>query len=301
MSRIIAAILFFGGYLSVASAETGLPVVRLMTNYGAINIELYKNKAPETVANFLGYVDSGFYADTLFHRIIDNFMIQGGGYSPDYQKKNTRSPVRNESGNLLSNKLGTVAMARTSDPHSATSQFFINVQNNSFLDFRMQEARSVNTLRQSQLGILDPLSGKLATNDCHGKPIRSDTLSQAVSSDNSNEDYSCLMRAILHDDNYSLDSALEECLANFDSLKQAGKIKSDGTCSEYINSRYAALKPVYVKWGYTVFGRVVQGMDIVARIQSVPTGANGPFDRDAPFDPVVIQSIERVSSQSIQQ
>ncbi len=298
MSRIIAVILFFG-YLSVASAETGLPVVRLTTNYGAIDVELYKDEAPETVASFLGYVDSGFYTNTLFHRIIDNFMIQGGGYSLGYQKKSTQPPVRNESGNRLSNKLGTIAMARTNAPHSATSQFFINVRNNSFLDFRMQEVNPVNTLRQSQLGIQDPLSGKLATNDCHGNPIMSDTLSRTMSSDNSNEDYTCLMQAILHDDNYSLDSALEECLASFDKLKQAGQIKPDGTCSEYINSRHAALKPVYVKWGYTVFGRVVQGMDVVAQLQSVPTGANGPFNRDAPLDPVIIQSIERVSSQPI--
>lgn len=300
MSRIITAILFFG-YLLTASAETDLPVVRMTTNYGVIDVELYRDKAPETVANFLGYVHSGFYTDTLFHRIIDNFMIQGGGYSTDYQKRNTRPSVRNESGNRLSNKPGMIAMARTSDPHSATSQFFINVRNNAFLDFQMQKAGPVNTLRQSQPGIQDTVSGKLTTSDCHGNPVRHDTLSLIASSDNGNEDYICLMRAILHNDNYSLDSALEDCLANFDTLKQAGKIKPDGTCSQYINSRHADLKPVYVKWGYTVFGKVVQGMDIVAQLQSVPTGANGPLNKDAPLDPVIIQSIERVSPQSIQQ
>ncbi len=296
MSRIITAI-FFLGYLLTASAETDLPIVRLITNHGVIGIELYEEKAPETVASFLEYVDSGFYTDTLFHRIIDNFMIQGGGYSIDYQKKDTRPSTRNESGNRLSNKLGTIAMARTGDPHSATSQFFINVKNNSFLDFQMQETGLVNTVRQSQLGIQDAVSGKLTTNDCRGNPIRRDTLNLAASSDDNNDGYICLMQAILHDNNYSLNSALEECLMNFDKLKQAEEIKPDGTCSEYINSRHAALKPVYIKWGYTVFGKVVQGMDIVTQLQSVPTGANDLFSQDAPISPVIIQSIERVPNQ----
>ena len=298
MNRVVTTIFFLGYFLTVF-AETNQPVVRMTTNYGNIDLELYEDKAPETVANFLSYVDSGFYTDTVFHRIIDNFMIQGGGHSIDYQKKNTQPPVRNESDNRLSNKSGTIAMARTGEPHSATSQFFINAKNNLFLDFEMQEAGAVNTVRQSKLGIQDTVSGKLTTSDCRGKPIRRDTLSQAASS--SSNDYICLMQAILHDDSYSLDHAIEECHNNLDELRQAGIIKPDGTCSEYISSRHAALKPVHVRWGYTVFGKVIQGMDIVTQLQAVPTGASGPFSRDVPLDPVIIQSIERISPQPIPQ
>ena len=296
MDKIIAAILLLGYFLT-ASADTDRPVVRMTTNYGVIDIELYKDKAPETVANFLNYVDSGFYTDTLFHRIINDFMIQGGGYSTDYRKKNTRPPIRNESGNRLPNKSGTVAMARTGNPHSATSQFFINVKNNSFLDFQMQEAGPLNTIRQGKSGIQDVVSGKLTTRDCHGEPIRHDTLSLVANSGNSNDGYICLMQAILHDSNYSLGHELEKCLENLDKLKETGAIKPDGTCSEYINSRHAALNPVHVRWGYAVFGKVIQGMDVVTQLKSVATGGNGPFNRDAPLEPVIIQSIERISGQ----
>ena len=109
--------------------------VRLHTNYGAITLELDADKAPTTVENFLGYVTSGHYDNTIFHRVIDNFMIQGGGFEPGMKQKPTRSPINNEAGNGLKNTLGTIAMARTDDPHSATAQFFINVANNAFLDF----------------------------------------------------------------------------------------------------------------------------------------------------------------------
>ncbi len=112
------------------------PMVTLKTTHGDISIELYADKAPETVANFLKYVDDGHYNGTIFHRVIDGFMIQGGGFTPDMQQKPTRAPVKNEAANGLKNERGTLAMARTSDPHSATAQFFINVTNNDFLNFR---------------------------------------------------------------------------------------------------------------------------------------------------------------------
>ncbi len=111
-------------------------MVTLKTNHGDIQLELYPEAAPKTVANFLEYVKSGFYNGTLFHRVIDNFMIQGGGFDQKFHQKATREPIQNEADNRLSNELGTIAMARTSDPHSATAQFFINVANNDFLDFR---------------------------------------------------------------------------------------------------------------------------------------------------------------------
>ena len=112
------------------------PVVVMKTSMGDIEIELYPDKAPATVKNFLGYVDKGFYDGTVFHRVISNFMIQGGGMVPGLQEKQTLAPVRNEAGNGLSNLRGTIAMARTQDVNSATSQFFINVVDNRFLDFK---------------------------------------------------------------------------------------------------------------------------------------------------------------------
>jgi peptidyl-prolyl cis-trans isomerase A (cyclophilin A)/peptidyl-prolyl cis-trans isomerase B (cyclophilin B) len=108
----------------------------MQTNYGNITLELYPDKAPQTVANFLRYVDSGFYENTIFHRVIPGFMIQGGGFDLDYRQKETLKPVANEAGNSLENLRGTIAMARTQDPHSATAQFFINVANNDFLNYR---------------------------------------------------------------------------------------------------------------------------------------------------------------------
>lgn len=111
-------------------------MVRLQTNMGAIAIKLDQEKAPATVANFLEYVRDGFYDDTIFHRVIDGFMIQGGGFEPGMDQKPTRAPIKNEADNGLSNKTGTIAMARTADPHSATSQFYINVADNTFLDFK---------------------------------------------------------------------------------------------------------------------------------------------------------------------
>ncbi len=117
------------------SASAANPQVELTTNMGRITLELYPDKAPQTVDNFLQYVKEGFYDGTVFHRIIPNFMIQGGGFTADFNQKKTRGPVKNEAASGLKNTVGTVAMARTSDPHSATAQFFINIADNDFLNF----------------------------------------------------------------------------------------------------------------------------------------------------------------------
>jgi len=114
-------------------------MVTLKTNFGDIVIELDAAAAPKTVANFEQYVTDGFFDGTIFHRVINNFMIQGGGFTPDMDQKETREPVENEANNGLKNDVGTIAMARTMAPHSATAQFFINVSNNSFLDYPGQD------------------------------------------------------------------------------------------------------------------------------------------------------------------
>jgi peptidyl-prolyl cis-trans isomerase B (cyclophilin B) len=110
--------------------------VKLSTSHGAITLKLDAEKAPKTVANFLAYVEAGHYDNTVFHRVIKNFMIQGGGMEPGMNQKPCRAPIENEAANGLKNKRGTVAMARTNDPHSATAQFFINTVDNDFLDFK---------------------------------------------------------------------------------------------------------------------------------------------------------------------
>ena len=111
-------------------------MVTIKTSMGDIKLELFEKEAPKTVASFLRYVDEKHYNNTLFHRVINNFMIQGGGFDTDFNQKPTNEPVENEAANQISNETGTVAMARTSDPHSATSQFFINLVDNDFLDFK---------------------------------------------------------------------------------------------------------------------------------------------------------------------
>ncbi|MGP5312029.1 peptidylprolyl isomerase [Psychrobacter faecalis] len=160
------------------------PVVELDTNMGAIVIELNEEKAPKTVENFLNYVKSGHYDGTIFHRIIDGFMIQGGGMDAEMNEKATNAPVENEADNGLKNDKGTIAMARTQDPHSATSQFFINVKDNDFLNHS-------------------------------GKNMQG--------------------------------------------------------------------------WGYTVFGKVTSGMDVIDKMRGVPTGRFG-MHADVPNEPVVINS-----------
>ena len=165
-------------------ADDHNPRVRITTNMGDIVLELDREKAPKTVENFLTYVNEGFYDGTIFHRVIDGFMVQGGGFTQDFQKKDTHAPIRNEADNGLRNKIGTVAMARTGDPHSATAQFFINVANNGFLDFREKSPRA---------------------------------------------------------------------------------------------------------WGYAVFGRVIKGMPVLDKIRQSKTGSGGPFRKDVPRTPVIIE------------
>ena len=170
--------------LSSMAAVAGT-LVKLQTNLGDIVIELNDEKAPKSAANFIGYVNDGFYNGTIFHRVIDGFMIQGGGFTENLQKKGTKAPIENEASNGLKNVKYSVAMARTNAPHSATAQFFINVVNNDFLNYRSSTARG---------------------------------------------------------------------------------------------------------WGYAVFGMVVQGTEVVDKIRKIPTGSGGPFPKDVPQAPVIIQS-----------
>ena len=111
-------------------------MIKFTTNHGAFTLELNAEKAPKTVANFISYVEAGHYDGTIFHRVIKNFMIQGGGFTADMDQKACQAPIENEAANGLQNKRGTIAMARTNDPHSATAQFFINTVDNDFLDFK---------------------------------------------------------------------------------------------------------------------------------------------------------------------
>jgi len=180
--RLLIGVL--GLMLSLVAQAAGPERVRVQTNLGTFVIELQRDRAPLTVENFLGYVKAGHYTNTLFHRTIANFLIQGGGVGLDYKAVPTLKPIANEAGNGLKNLRGTVGLARASGPHSGDAQFYINVADN---------------------GDLDPL------------PTR---------------------------------------------------------------------------WGYAVFGRVVEGMDVVDRISVSPTGAMGPFKQDAPMQAVVIQKIE---------
>jgi peptidyl-prolyl cis-trans isomerase B (cyclophilin B) len=162
--------------------------VKLHTTHGTITIELDADKAPETVRNFLAYVESGHYDNTVFHRVIDGFMIQGGGFEPGMKQKPTGEPIKNEADNGLKNLAGTIAMARTQAPHSATAQFFINVADNDFLNFRSPDMQG---------------------------------------------------------------------------------------------------------WGYCVFGKVTEGMDVVDQIRSVRTGSSG-FHQDVPVEDVLIERAEIV-------
>lgn len=169
MKRILVWVLLSQLFLfnQVMAADTKLPQVLIETTKGNIILELYPSKAPKSVKNFLRYVNEGFYDGTIFHRVISNFMIQGGGFTEQMRKKETHAPIQNEADNGLKNQIGTVAMARTNDPHSASSQFFINVAQNSFLDFREKTERAygyavfgrvikgmrvVNKIRQAKTG-----------------------------------------------------------------------------------------------------------------------------------------------------
>lgn len=118
----------------ISAANQPNPMIKLTTNMGEITIEMYADKAPETVKNFVSYVESGFFDGLIFHRVIPGFMIQGGGFAPDMNQKETGAPIQNEADNGVKNEIGTIAMARTGDPHSATAQFFINLVDNDFLN-----------------------------------------------------------------------------------------------------------------------------------------------------------------------
>ncbi len=189
---LICAVLL-GAFALTASAAN--PLVEFDTTAGKIRVELFPDAAPKTVANFLEYVKAKHYDGTQFHRVIPNFMIQGGGFTTDFKQKPTRAPVANEAAEAakagLLNAPGTLAMARTSDPHSASAQFFINVKDNAFLNYRSPDPQG---------------------------------------------------------------------------------------------------------YGYTVFGKVVEGMDVVNRIAVTPTGAGGPFPKDVPVDKVVINKAFVVES-----
>lgn len=199
-----------------AAAPSGSGIrVKFATTQGDFVIEVYPDRAPLTVTNFLQYVRDKHYDGTIFHRVIDNFMIQGGGFDRKYAEKPTRAPVAHEGRESLSrglrNTVGTVAMARTNDPQSATAQFFINVKDNAFLD---------------------------PTPIPEGDPVKR--------------------------------------------FEYQGKV--------YENVSRAALLGAPQLYGYTVFGRVVSGMEVVNRIKGLPTGSGGPFPSDVPRTPVVIQS-----------
>ena len=200
---------------SSANAETA-PRVQFTTSAGSFTVELYPDKAPKTVANFLQYVKDKHYDGTIFHRVIENFMVQGGGFDATYTEKKTRAPVEHEGQAALSkggmkNVVGTLAMARTNDPQSATAQFFINVKDNAFLD---------------------------PTPIPPGDPV-----------------------------------------ASFEFQNR--------TCKNVPRSQLVNSPQLF---GYTVFGKVVEGMDVVTKIKATPTGAGGPFPTDVPKTPVVIQS-----------
>ena len=138
-SRATVALLLLVATLTYQHAVAAdNPTAVIHTSRGDVHLELFAGQAPLSVANFINYANSGFYDGTVFHRVISHFMIQGGGFTPEMEKKPTGEPILNEAANGLSNKRGTIAMARTSDPHSATSQFFINVQDNTNLDYTGQ-------------------------------------------------------------------------------------------------------------------------------------------------------------------
>jgi len=192
------------------------PKVKFSTTAGEFVVELYPDKAPKTVENFLQYVKDKHYDGTIFHRVIDNFMVQGGGFDARYTEKKTRSPVAHEGQDALAkggprNVVGTLAMARTNDPQSATAQFFINVKDNAFLDPT----------------VIPP-----------GDPVPK--------------------------------------------FEYQGRI--------YENTPRANLVNAPQLFGYTVFGKVISGMDVVNKMKGTPTGAGGPFPSDVPKTPILINS-----------
>jgi peptidyl-prolyl cis-trans isomerase A (cyclophilin A) len=197
------------------------PKVKFTTSEGDFTVEVYPDKAPKTVANFLQYVKDKHYDGLIFHRVISNFMVQGGGFGADYKQKATRPPVVHEGQDALANGgsknvEGTLAMARTNDPNSASSQFFINVKDNAFLDPT----------------VIPP-----------GDPVPK--------------------------------------------FEYGGRV--------YENTPRAQLLGASQLFGYTVFGKVTSGMDVVNKIKAMPTGAGGPFPTDVPKTPIVIKSATLVN------
>ncbi len=217
-TRRIAVVAAFSMATLCASGAfaQGAPKVKFTTSEGDFTVEVYPDKAPKTVANFLQYVKDKHYDGLIFHRVISNFMVQGGGFDADYKQKATRPPVVHEGQEALAkggpkNIEGTLAMARTNDPNSASSQFFINVKDNAFLDPT----------------IIPP-----------GDPVPK--------------------------------------------FEYGGRV--------YENTPRAQLLGASQLFGYTVFGKVASGMDVVNKIKGMPTGAGGPFPTDVPKTPIVIKS-----------
>jgi peptidyl-prolyl cis-trans isomerase A (cyclophilin A) len=213
---VLALLITLVSSASAGAQTDAAPRVKFTTSLGEFVVEVFPDKAPKTVANFLSYVQDKHYDGTIFHRVINNFMVQGGGYDTRYMEKTTRAPVRHEGREALEkggprNVVGTLAMARTNDPHSATAQFFINVKDNDFLN---------------------------PTPIPPGDPVPR--------------------------------------------FEYGGRT--------YTNIARAQLENAPQLFGYTVFGRVVSGMEVVERIKAVPTGSGGPFQTDVPRTPVVIQS-----------
>jgi len=173
--RIVLAFLLVGLCVLPAQAASKhatkgkVKMVKLHTNQCTITLQLDAEKAPVTVKNFLDYVNSGFYSNTIFHRVIPNFMIQGGGFEPGLQQKPTNAPIKNEAANGLKNDIYTIAMARTGDPHSATAQFFINTKNNGFLDYPGQDGWGYCVFGKVVEGkeVVDAI-GKVQTGSSHG-------------------------------------------------------------------------------------------------------------------------------------
>jgi peptidyl-prolyl cis-trans isomerase A (cyclophilin A) len=214
--RLCATLGLLSVLMTSALAQTANPRVRVSTNMGDIELELFADKAPNTVANFLQYVKDKHYDGTIFHRVIAGFMVQGGGFDAQYKQKPTRPAIQHEGRAALAaglrNQVGTVAMARTGDPHSATAQFFINVVDNAFLD-----------------PVLIP----------EGDPVP--------------------------------------------------RFEYQGQVYKNLPRRQLLNAPEL--WGYTVFGKVTSGMNVVQKIRNTPTGAAGPLPSDVPKTAIVIQSI----------
>ena len=141
MRKLLILLSFFASTWIAGNALADNPQLEIRTSAGRIVVELYADKAPKTVANFLQYAREGFYNGTIFHRVIDGFMVQGGGFDRDMRQKPTRANIENEANNGLKNTIGTLAMARTPNPHSASAQFFINVKDNDFLNYREPSAQ----------------------------------------------------------------------------------------------------------------------------------------------------------------